>query len=165
MTPELKDTELVLDNVDAHHLNRCEINPPNPQNEERAPTHIKAKSRLHYQLPTTTAPHQKPETPTLTSNDRRSPMRLSTDIATTDLAKRYSYYYYTHDASTTYDTRATNNEYHVDVTYEINETRPGSRQCSAAAAPGSSAAPTPPEHAPSPAPLSPFPPPPIPLPL
>ena len=47
-TPELKDTELVLDNVDAHHLNRCEINPPNPQNEERAPTHIKAKSRLHY---------------------------------------------------------------------------------------------------------------------
>ena len=39
-TPELKDTELVLDNVDAHHLNRCETNPPSPQNEERAPTHI-----------------------------------------------------------------------------------------------------------------------------
>ena len=118
-TPELKDTELVLDNVDAHHLNRCEINPPSPQNEERGPTPRTSKrSRV---CTTTTAPHQKPETPTLTSNDRRLPMRPSADIATTDLAKRYSYYNYTHDASTTYDTRATNNKYHVDVAYATND--------------------------------------------
>ena len=118
-TPELKDAELVLDNVDAHHLNRCEINPPNPQNEERAPTHIKAKSRLHYHY------GSPPEAGNTDIDLQRSSIAHapgpSADIATTDLAKRYSYYNYTHDASTTYDTRATSNKYHVDVAYATND--------------------------------------------